>query len=393
MVYNHLLDFLVSKGIFSMDGAIGYEQVDDTTLVWTMREGMQFHNGDPVTSEDVAYTIGRPPGLLAEIGATHVPASTFDYFNNIEAIDATHIQENWTGPRADVLIHRSRMYFGIVNKAMVEAAGGNAQEHERGMAAGPYVLTERNAEGTHIVRNENYYSHPNPDDGFVEDGPYIDEMDVRIVPDAITARSLLESGDLDAYGTVDALEAEELEGNPNVAVEGAPAGGWAVLGFDGGKWRDQRAREAVRRGFDYNAFIASIRAGDGKLQAPLTIINTRFQRLSQEDLATWYYYDPAEARALWEAAASDAEGRGPADADYDSIYQGVNIHTVTNDLMQTISDFAARSLTEALGTEFSVTSADIQTWGERRQRQHPRRQAVGPAPERDRCRRWHRRRP
>ncbi len=362
LVYNHLLDFQVSKGIFSMDGAVGYEQVDDTTLVWNLREGMQFHNGDPVTSEDVAYTIGRPPGLLADLGATHVPANTFDYFDYIEAIDNTHVQENWTGPRADALIHRSRWYFGIVNKALVEAADGTAQEHVLGMAAGPYTLSERNAEGTHLVRNPNYYAHPNPDDGFVEDGPYIDEYDVRIVPDAVTARSLLESGDLDAYGTLDALEAEELRGNDNIAVEGAPAGGWSVLGFDGGKWRDQRAREAIRKGFNYNAFIASIRAGDGKLQAPLNITNTRFQRLTQEDLAGWYVYDPADARALWEAAASDAAARGPADADYDSIYENVSIHTISDDLYLTISDFAARSLQEALGTTFEVTSADLQTW-------------------------------
>ena len=361
-VYNHLLDFQVSKGVFSLDGAVGYEQIDDTTMVWTLREGMQFHNGDPVTAEDVAYTIARPPGLLADLGATHVPANTFDYFDTIDAIDATHVQEKWIGPRADALIHRSRQYFGLVNKKLVEAAGGYAQEHEQGMAAGPYMLSERNAEGTHLIRNPNYYSHPNPEDGFVEDGPYIEEYDVRIVPDAITARSLLESGDLDAYGTIDALEAEELEGNENVAVVGAPAGGWSVLGFDGGKWRDQRAREALRKGFNYDAFIASIRAGDGKLQAPLTVTNTRFQRLTQEDLAGWYVYDPADARALWEAAASDAAARGEADADYDSIYENVEIHTITGDLYLTISDFAARSLQDALGTPFEVTSADVQTW-------------------------------
>lgn len=361
-VFNHLLDFQVSKGVFSMDGAVGYEQIDDTTLVWTLRDGMQFHNGDPVTAEDVAYTIARPPVLLADLGATHVPANSFDYFDSIEAIDATHVRENWVGPRADALIHRSRQYFGIVNKAMVEAAGGDAQEHQLGMAAGPYILSERNAEGTRLTRNPNYYPHPNPDDGFVEDGPYIEEYDVRIVPDAITARSLLESGDLDAYGTLDAIEARELEGNANVAVEGAPAGGWAVCGFDGGKWRDQRAREALRKGFNYDAFIASIRAGDGKLQAPLTIINARFQRLTQEDLAGWYVYDPADARALWEAATADAAARGEADADYDSIYQNVNIHTVTNEQQQTISEFAARSWQDALGSAFEVTSADIQTW-------------------------------
>ena len=362
-VFNHLLDLQVSKGTFSMDGAVGYEQVDDTTLVWALREGMQFHNGDPVTPEDVAFTIERPPELLAALGATHVPASTYDYFDSIEAIDDTHVQENWTGPRADALIHRSRQYFGLINKALVLAQPDQTgQEHKLGMAAGPYILSERSAEGTHLVRNPDYYPHPNPDDGFVEDGPYIDEYDIRIVADNVTARSLLESGDLDAYGSIDALEAEGLEGNPNVAVEGAPAGGWAVLGFDGGKWRDQRAREGLRKAFNYQAFIDSIHAGSARLQAPLTIINTRFQRLTQEDLAGYYQYDPEDARALWEAAKSDAAARAPDQEKYDSIYDYVDIHTIQGPAYLAISEFASTNLTEVLGTTFEVTSADIQTW-------------------------------
>ena len=35
----------------------------------------------------------------------------------------------------------------------------------------------------------------------------------------------------------------------------------------------------MRKGFNYQAFIASVRAGDGKFQAPLTMTNGRFQRL------------------------------------------------------------------------------------------------------------------
>jgi len=358
-VYSHLLDYQVSKGIFSMDGAVSYEQVDPTTLVWNMREGMQFHNGDPVTTEDVAFTIERPPGLLEKLGATHAPAAAFDYYDSIEAIDATNIQENWIGPRADALINRSRQYFGIINKKLVLAQPEqDAQVHVNGMAAGPFTLAERNAEGTRLVKNPNYYSHPNPDDGFVEDGPYIEEYDVRIVPDAVTARSLLESGDLDAYGSVDALEAEELEGNPNVSVEAAPAGGWSVHGFDGGKWYDERARLAVFKAFNYPAFINSIHAGSAILQAPVTVINGRFQQLTQEDLAGYYQYDPEDARALWEAAKNDAA----AGDKYDSIYEYVDIHTVQSDALIAISQFTSQNLTEVLGTTFEMSTADVQTW-------------------------------
>ena len=358
-VFSHLLDFQVSKGIFSMDGATSYEQVDPTTLVWNMREGMQFHNGDPVTTEDVAFTIERPPGLLEKLGATHAPANAFDYYDSIEAVDATHVQENWIGPRADALINRSRQYFGIINKKLVLAQPEqDAQVHVNGMAAGPFMLSERNAEGTHLVKNPNYYTHPNPDDGFVEDGPYIEEYDVRIIPDAVTARSLLESGDLDAYGSVDALEAEELEGNPNVSVQAAPAGGWSVHGFDGGKWYDERARRAIFKAFNYPAFINSIHAGSAILQAPVTVINGRFQQLTQEELAGYYQYDPDDARALWEAAKNDAA----AGEKYDSIYEYVDIHTVQSDALIAISEFTSQNLTEVLGTTFEMSTADIQTW-------------------------------
>ena len=358
-VFSHLLDYQVSKGIFSMDGAVSYEQVDPTTLVWNMREGMQFHNGDPVTTEDIAFTIERPPGLLEKLGATHAPAAAFDYYESIQAIDDVNIQENWIGPRADALINRSRQYFGIINKKLVLAQPEqDAQVHVNGMAAGPFILSERNAEGTRLTKNPNYYSHPNPDDGFVEDGPYIDGYDVRIVPDAVTARSLLESGDLDAYGSVDALEAEELRDNPNVSVEAAPAGGWSVHGFDGGKWYDERARRAIFKAFNYQAFINSIHAGSAILQAPVTIINSRFQQLTQEELAGYYQYDPEDARALWEAAKNDAA----AGEKYDSIYEYVDVHTVQSDALVAISEFTTKNLTEVLGTTFEMSTADVQTW-------------------------------
>ena len=358
-VFSHLLDYQVSKGIFSMDGAVSYEQVDPTTLVWNMREGMQFHNGDPVTTEDIAFTIERPPGLLEKLGATHAPAAAFDYYESIQAIDDVNIQENWIGPRADALINRSRQYFGVINKKLVLAQPEeDAQVHVNGMAAGPFMLSERGAEGVHLVRNPNYYSHPNPDDGFVEDGPYIEEYDVRIIPDAVTARSLLESGDLDAYGSVDALEAEELQGNPNVSVQAAPAGGWSVHGFDGGKWYDERARLAIFKAFNYQAFINSIHAGSAILQAPVTIINSRFQQLTQEELAGYYQYDPEDARALWEAAKNDAA----AGEKYDSIYEYVDVHTVQSDALVAISEFTTKNLTEVLGTTFEMSTADVQTW-------------------------------
>ena len=72
------LTYQPTKNLFAMDGMVGYEQVDPLTLVWSIRPGMKFHNGDPVDSEAVAFSFGRLAKLNDVFeargdGGTHVP--------------------------------------------------------------------------------------------------------------------------------------------------------------------------------------------------------------------------------------------------------------------------------------------------------------------------------
>ena len=90
-----------SKNVFSRDGMVGWEQVDSTTWVWSIRPGMKFHNGDPVTSEDVAYSFGRLPELYTALGATHVTNTGFTFVDTFEATDELTVRENWLSPNAD----------------------------------------------------------------------------------------------------------------------------------------------------------------------------------------------------------------------------------------------------------------------------------------------------
>ena len=46
------LTYQVTKNEFGLDGLAAMEQIDATSTVWTLREGMTFNNGDPVTAED-----------------------------------------------------------------------------------------------------------------------------------------------------------------------------------------------------------------------------------------------------------------------------------------------------------------------------------------------------
>ena len=358
-----------SKDLISRDGMIGWEQVDPTTLVWTMRPGMKFHNGDPVTSEDVQYSFQRLPELYTALGATHVTNTGFTYVDTFEAPDELTVRENWLSPNADALIYRARHYYSFINKRLVEEMGNvegtidladggskdvrSLQQLPDGSGSGPYKLARRDAIGTRVERWADYHKHSPADDGFVEDGPYIDAWETRIIPETAAAKSAFLSGDLDVYADVDPLELPDFEGQDHLSILEFPAGGYAHVGMDGGKFHDKRSRQALQKAFDYEGFIAALRPFGGTYQGPVANSLPHFA-LSQEEIRSYYYYDPAEARALWEAA------------DFEYPVDHITVFMATgNALQQQIGEFMAQSLGEALGIPTDVEAVDNNTWAAR----------------------------
>ena len=359
-----------TKNIFSMDGMVGFEQVDPTTLVWSIRPGMKFHNGDPVDSEAVAFSFGRLSKLYDALDGTHTTRTGFVFVDNFEPTDELTVTEHWSRPNADAPVYRARHYYSFLNPRIVEQYGKNEgtielpdgtmedvlsiQQLPEGSGSGPYKLVERSATGIRVERWADYHKHTPADDGFVEDGPYIDSWETRIVSDKTAATAAFLAGDLDVFSSIDPLERPEFEGRDNIIVAEVPAGGFAAQGMDGGKFHDKRSRQALQKAFDYEGFVKAIRPLGGKYAAPISDLLTAYQKLSQEELATWYRYDPAEARKLWEAADFIVP------VDKIKIFQSTGVA-----LQLDISDFMAQSISRALGVETEVEAVDGNTWAAR----------------------------
>tara|TARA_B100001123_G_scaffold180835_1_gene207136 strand:- start:7952 stop:9769 length:1818 start_codon:yes stop_codon:yes gene_type:complete len=358
-----------TKNIISRDGMVGWEQVDPTTWVWSLREGMKFHNGDPVNSEAVAFSFSRLPELYQALGATHVTNTGFTFVDTFEATDENTVVENWKSPNADAPIYRARHYYSFVNPRMVDEHGAlegtieladgstkdiySVQSMPLGSASGPYTLTRRDAIGTKVERWADYHGHPEEDDGFVADGPYIDSWETRIIPDFAAAKSAFLAGELDVYADVDPLELGDFEGQDHLAILELPAGGYSHIGMDGGKFHDKRSRQALQKGFDYEGFIAALRPFGGKYQGPISNLLTAYA-LSQEELQEYYRYDPKEARALWAAA------------DFLHPLESIKVFmSGGNALQEQIGQFMAQSLAEGLGIETEVEAVDTNTWAAR----------------------------
>ena len=359
-----------TKNLFAMDGMVGFEQVDPTTFVWSIRPGMKFHNGDPVDSEAVAFSFGRLSKLYDALDGTHTTRTGFVFVDDFEATDELTVTEHWARPNADAPVYRARHYYSFLNKRIVEEHGEfegaitladgssedvlSVQGLPHGAGSGPYTMTQRDATGTRVERWPDYHKHTPADDGFVEDGPYIDAWETRIIPDRNSAKAAFLAGDVDVYAGIDPLELPEFEGQDHVRAVELPAGGTGYLGMDGGKFHDVRSRQALQKSLDYQRIINTIWTAGGKIQGPISDLIPAYQKLSQEDLAQWLHHDPQQARQLWAAA------------DFAVPVEKIKLLGSSGDpLLVDVSNLYAQMIGEALDIETEVEFVDSNTWAAR----------------------------
>ena len=362
------LTYQPTKNLFAMDGMVGYEQVDPLTLVWSIRPGMKFHNGDPVDSEAVAFSFGRLAKLNDVLeargdGGTHVTREGYDFADSFEPTDDLTLTEHWSWPNADALVHRARHYYSFLNPRVVQEQGTlegtytapdgtpedvySIQDLPFGSGSGPYVLTKRDETGTRVERWPDYHKHTPAGDGFVEDGPYIDAWETRVIPDRTAAKAVFLAGDLDVYSGIYPDELDDFREVDHVEVTELPVGGFSMMGMDGAKFHDRRARQALQKAIDYEGFIEAIRPLGGRYAAPVSDLLPHLQQLSQKDLQQWHRYDPKEARALWAAA------------DFDIPVEKITVRQIGGkDSQYLLTDFVARSLQEALSIETEAFAVD-----------------------------------
>jgi peptide/nickel transport system substrate-binding protein len=158
------------------DLALSWRQPDEKTWVFTMRRDARFHDGRPVTPDDVVYTFKTilDPALNARFRSLYEPIET------VEAVGDDQVRFTLKAPYAPLL---SYLDLGIVPK---DAGGRDLNASPLG--SGPFRFS-RWERGGRIVLTAN--------DGYFAGRPAIDEIDMIVVPDNTARAQALEAGDLD----------------------------------------------------------------------------------------------------------------------------------------------------------------------------------------------------
>jgi len=187
-------------------------EISEDKLVYTFKlRATKFSNGEPVTADDVLFSLKKASAEAAPLGFLFEPVKS------VEAVDPATVKITLKRPYAPVLSALSAYGAAIVSKAAYEA--GAEAFGAKPVCAGPFTVEEY-SRGTRVVlaKNPDYWEKGQDDQPL----PYVDKVEMRYIPDS-NARVLgLQNGDLDAIAIVPFNQAEALKALPGVMLEEAP---------------------------------------------------------------------------------------------------------------------------------------------------------------------------
>jgi len=284
---------------------------DGLSYEFVLRKGARFHNGEPVTAEDVKFSFERYKGAGAKTLRQHVAA--------VEIVDSHRVRFRLKHPWPDFMTFYGTPATGagwIVPKRYVEKVGDDGFK-KAPVGAGPYKFVAFRP-GVELVleANEQYWRKV----------PHVKTVIIRSVPDESTRLAMLKRGEADVSYLFRGPLAEELRRSPGLTLKPywLPVPFWLVFTeqWDAkSPWADRRVRLAANLAIDRHAINQAETLGLSKLTA--SIIPQRFEFSWPAPL---YAYDPLRAKQLLaEAGYPNGFDAGPmaSDMTFGSIAEAV----------------------------------------------------------------------
>ncbi len=295
--YENLFKFYSNDGTAEPCLADTYEFSDDgLTFTVTLKDGIKFASGNPMTSEDVAFSYNRCKNLKGN------PAFFTDTIESIETPDDKTVVFHLTEPDSALL---SKMAYGslaVVDSKVAKENGATDAEDaaetdtarnyldNTSAGSGQYVLTKYTPnEEIVLEKNENYWN---------DDASNVDKYIIRLQADANTQMMTLSSGDVDVALNLTDDTVAELDGNDSVSVINDPTKTVAFVMTNmnesiGGPVSDPKVQQAIRKALDYKGIQDIV--GSGTV-TPYSLIQDGF--MGSKGTRDVSYTDIEEAKQL-----------------------------------------------------------------------------------------------
>ena len=288
---------------------------DGLVYEFALRKGVTFHNGDPVTAEDVKFSFERYRGSSAK--------TLHERVARVEVVDPLHARFVLKAPWPDFLTFYATPATGaawIVPKRYVERVGDEGFKRAP-IGAGPYKFVSFSP-GIEVVldANETYWRKV----------PSVKRLVFRAVPEETTRLAMLKRGEADIAYSIRGALAQELARTPTLTLKPVAATFTEWLVFTEqwnpkSPWADQRVRLAASLAINRKEINNAEYLGHGRLSASI---------IPQAFAFAWpapaFPYDPDRARKLL-AEAGYPRGFDAVEVATDNTY-GPIAEAVVNDL-------------------------------------------------------------
>jgi peptide/nickel transport system substrate-binding protein len=213
---------------------------DGLTYDFVLRKGAKFHNGDPVTAEDVKFSFERYRG-----GAS---ATLKKRVASVEVFDAQRVRFKLREPWSDFMTYYGTAASGaawIVPKKYVEKVGDDGFK-KAPVGAGPYKFVSFTP-GVELVMEAF--------DGYWRKTPSVKRLVLKVVPDETTRFAMLKRGEADVAYVLRGNLAEELQRMPGYQLKAPLVSTTFWLVFldqwdPKSPWHDRRVRLAANLAID-----------------------------------------------------------------------------------------------------------------------------------------------
>ena len=305
--------------------ATEWEQTDDTTWVFTLREGVTFHDGSDFTAEDVKANLDR----VLDPAVASPRAFLYEMVTEVNVLGDYEIEIKTEYPFAPLLSHLAHDAGGILSKDVIDADYENAiseagldmtleefyEEREAGgdeyadgtaaelaeytgihsgqnpIGTGYFQLEERQSgESTTLSRYEDYWGEPAKPA----------TVTFKVVPEPSARIAELETGESHIVDPIQPTDVNRVDENEETYVNIQESTSLSYIGFNVEKepFDDPRVRQAVNLAINNQEIIEGIYQGNG-IPATGPLAPGVF---GYDDSVEGLGYDPERAQELLEEA-------------------------------------------------------------------------------------------
>ena len=280
-VLNQIYDTLL---YYSPDGtkdpepriAESYEVSDDgLDYTFHLRDDVTFHDGTPVTADDVVFSIEL-------YKASEYQGSQISMLSSVEATDEHTVVCHLDAPYSPFL--QGICSPMIASKAYYESSEDDFVNNPIG--TGPYKFVSR-AKGSNIKleANEDYY----------RGAPEIKEVTLEVIPDSSTKAIALQTGEVN-FAEIDSATKPQLEANPAITIAEVPTSAFSYIAMNTEKepFNDVKVRQAINYAIDRDNLVAVCYDGEAEVNSNICAK----ERFGYSDDQFQYTYDPEKAKEL-----------------------------------------------------------------------------------------------